>query len=366
MRRTLSCERVEDCQRECGEEKRFTCEGFNYKLDPSGHGQGICELIEVPLHEMDVYSSARNRDSNLLRHPDYDYYERDRNAAPGCHQPVGCIDCSYLKPYRPYRPQPPPALPPQPAPDRYKPFPDQRPDYDRDRDRDRYRPQTTAVDKYRPPIYENRPPFGGYNGYDNQYLNYYENNRNKFKPPEIDRYDPNRPDYRPGQHYGEIALPQPYPQRPIIDNRPDDYRPPYKPYPDYGSNYRPPHNYLDRDPPNHNKKPISFVPYTIRPESSYSSGYGAGYGTTGYGQQTGSDYWGVRGNDFKRVDGGSSHFNYFDLGKIKYQENSIWKYSGGQYDRPDDRRKFNYGTIWTRRPGVDGKIYHYLLKIILS
>lgn len=69
MRRTLKCERVEDCQLECGLEKRFLCEGFNYRLDPSGHG--ICELIDVPLAEMDIYSSSSRRDENLIFHPDY-------------------------------------------------------------------------------------------------------------------------------------------------------------------------------------------------------------------------------------------------------------------------------------------------------
>lgn len=31
VKRALSCERVEDCQQECAEEKRFVCEGFNYR-----------------------------------------------------------------------------------------------------------------------------------------------------------------------------------------------------------------------------------------------------------------------------------------------------------------------------------------------
>lgn len=366
----MSCERVEDCQRECGEEKRFTCEGFNYKLDPSGHGQGICELIEVPLHEMDVYSSARNRDSNLLRHPDYDYYERDRNAAPGCHQPIGCVDCTYLKPYRPYRPSTSDHYKPYPetTSDHYKPYPDARPQYEHDR----FHPQITAVDKYRPSLTDNRPSSGGngYNGYDNQYLNYYESG-NKYKPlpVELDRYDPNRPaDLRPGSGYGEITVPSPFPQRPADYHRPDDYRPPYKPYPDYIPNNRPnhqsSHNYLDRDPPNHTNKPTSFVPYTIGPDSSYSSGYGG----SSYSQKGSPDFWGVRGNDLKRVDGGSSQFNYFDLGKTRYAENSVWKNSGNQQQGPpnDDQRKFNYGTIWTRRPGVDGKFYILILNLYFN
>ncbi|XP_044265917.1 uncharacterized protein LOC123012157 [Tribolium madens] len=74
VKRALFCERVEDCQRECADEKRFPCEGFNYRLDPSGRGKGECELLEIPLTHLDI-----GRD--LYPDPDYDYYERDRNAA---------------------------------------------------------------------------------------------------------------------------------------------------------------------------------------------------------------------------------------------------------------------------------------------
>ncbi|XP_008195826.1 uncharacterized protein LOC663405 [Tribolium castaneum] len=74
VKRALFCERVEDCQRECADEKRFPCEGFNYRLDPSGRGKGECELLEIPLSHLDI-----GRD--LYPDPDYDYYERDRNAA---------------------------------------------------------------------------------------------------------------------------------------------------------------------------------------------------------------------------------------------------------------------------------------------
>lgn len=103
VRRTLTCERVDDCQLECGLEKRFLCEGFNYRLDPSGQGQGICELIDVPLAEMDIYSSPSRRDENLLYHPDYDYYERDRNAC----RPSFCKDCgSGSGGGKPYLPRP--------------------------------------------------------------------------------------------------------------------------------------------------------------------------------------------------------------------------------------------------------------------
>ncbi|KAG5894827.1 hypothetical protein JTB14_033671 [Gonioctena quinquepunctata] len=75
VKRSLTCETVEECQRECADEKRFSCEGFNYRLDPTGRGKGDCELINQPLSRLDI-----GRD--LYPDPDYDYYERDRNAAP--------------------------------------------------------------------------------------------------------------------------------------------------------------------------------------------------------------------------------------------------------------------------------------------
>lgn len=31
VKKTVPCERLEDCQRECNDEKRFVCEGFNYR-----------------------------------------------------------------------------------------------------------------------------------------------------------------------------------------------------------------------------------------------------------------------------------------------------------------------------------------------
>ncbi|KAK9876143.1 hypothetical protein WA026_011260 [Henosepilachna vigintioctopunctata] len=74
VKRFLICERIEDCQLECGEEKHFVCEGFNYRLDPTGRGKGECELLDVPLQRLDI-----GRDVYPDR--EYDYYERDRNTA---------------------------------------------------------------------------------------------------------------------------------------------------------------------------------------------------------------------------------------------------------------------------------------------
>lgn len=45
-----------------------------YRLDPTGRGKGECELLSVPLSHLDI-----GRD--VYPDPDYDYFERDRNAA---------------------------------------------------------------------------------------------------------------------------------------------------------------------------------------------------------------------------------------------------------------------------------------------
>lgn len=120
----MICERVSDCQRECADERRFRCEGFNYRLDPTGRGQGDCELIEAPLAQIDLYG---NGGSNVATHPDYDYYERDRSASPSCYQPPSCIDCGSRRPtttikpadYRPYPVPAPPANYPAGPPSGY-------------------------------------------------------------------------------------------------------------------------------------------------------------------------------------------------------------------------------------------------------
>lgn len=74
VRKLLFCDTVEQCQWECGDERRFTCEGFNYRLDPSGRGKGECELLALSLPQIDVVRE-------IVTDPDYDYYTRDRNAA---------------------------------------------------------------------------------------------------------------------------------------------------------------------------------------------------------------------------------------------------------------------------------------------
>lgn len=353
---------------ECGHEKRFTCEGFNYRLDPSGHGQGDCELIEIPLSQMDLYSSTHSRDSNLLRHPDYDYYERDRNAPSSCRQ-TSCTDCG-VKPlnspptyYRPYDDH---YTPPSNSGYGTGPGVEHKP----------YRPPDTAIDKYRPrpPIYESRPPpdyhyeFSSHS-FDGGY----------YKPSsygsEVDRYDVVRPDdvYKPNRW--EVQIPSShgieYGGRDDYYDRPDHFRPPYRPGPDY-SPYRPyrehdrshrpyplppppsvSHIYYERDRPDH-KKPSRFIPYLIGTDDWAT--YGGGYGGVSYSKD--SDYWGIR-NENRRKDG--PDFNYFDLGgrhKYEYgEDNYIWSYPGSKYNfdnRYPPRDRPDYGSQWTRRPGPDG------------
>ncbi|CAD7077828.1 unnamed protein product [Hermetia illucens] len=355
---------------ECGHEKRFTCEGFNYRLDPSGHGQGDCELIEVPLAQMDLYSSPRNRDSNLLRHPDYDYYERDRNAPSSCRP--SCNDCG-SKPFSPvdyYRPDPkpypgepfPPSSPPS-GPSGYGP----RPDY--------FRPgQDTAIDKYRPPrpIYEPRPPppprpptdyQHHYEGSISSHSSYgSEYHGTSFGGGFIDRYDIERPDDYPRPSRWEVQLPTSSGSGYEVH---ENYRPPYRPGSDY-SPYREPDRYF---PPSSSSYEYSgrdrsrydtssrFVPYLIGDNGSWGS-YGGSYGRGSSSYSKNIDYWGLRG-DNRRTDVGN-RFNYFDLyghdrDRFDYNDNFVWNYGGkyGHGDKYPPRDRPNYGSQWTRRPGPD-------------
>ncbi|XP_055644671.1 uncharacterized protein LOC129780428 isoform X2 [Toxorhynchites rutilus septentrionalis] len=361
VRRTLVCERVEDCQRECADERRFPCEGFNYRLDPTGRGQGDCELIDQPLSQIDLYSSPHQRDSNLIRDPDYDYYERDRSASPSCRTNYGCKDCS-VKTYRPpldfvrpttYRPHA----------DGYKPFPPERSPFEEDR----YKPGT-AIDKYRPPIYS-RPDFDRYG------TSYYPP-----PPPSSDSYRPALP-YKP--HYGgdvdryetiDNDRYKPPPHGPLLSSsydRLDYFRPPYS-YP--GDNrptgHRPRHPYEDRDPPpppaaqypSHGEKTSTFIPYLIGQDVHKNWGtYGGSYGHSGTDSYKSiSDYWGIR-NEIKRYDGPS--FNYFELRNEHHpDENIIWTYGGRKYGYDDTRSlivpehrpdRVHFVHQWTRRPGHD-------------
>ncbi|XP_060655829.1 uncharacterized protein LOC132791066 isoform X1 [Drosophila nasuta] len=398
VRRSISCERVEDCMRECGHEKRFMCEGFNYRLDPSGHGQGDCELIEIPLSQMDLYSSANRRDTNLLRHPDYDYYERDRNAPSSCRRNI-CQDCSkgpissnpiYFKP----------SSGPGPGPSSSGPY--------LDRDRDHYRPgpppspHSTAVDHYRGPSgppgsYEHRPygsseyhgshsssssyefsSHGSSSGYFGHTPPSSFGDHSASRPDYIDRHDFPRP-YRPSDRWETLPSSSGYdssvyrPPRPETD-RIDKYRPSYRPGGDY-SPYRPPgpppgppgppgppvtgpaHNYLDRDGPlprpgsGAYKKPSKFVPYLIGAEENWGS-YGGNYGGGG---SKHSSQWSLSESQ-RRKD--QHDFNYFELGPPGHREppresNAVLRYPGSSYDHDYPRHHNDYRRQWTRRPGPD-------------
>ncbi|XP_022118172.2 uncharacterized protein LOC110995354 [Pieris rapae] len=78
VRRVVDCERLEDCMRECAIEKRFHCESFNYRLDPSFRGKGLCELMTKPIEAFDLHR-------DFVDDKNYDFYELDRNSLePNC------------------------------------------------------------------------------------------------------------------------------------------------------------------------------------------------------------------------------------------------------------------------------------------
>ncbi|XP_030380736.1 uncharacterized protein LOC115628667 [Scaptodrosophila lebanonensis] len=404
VRRTISCERVEECMRECGHEKRFMCEGFNYRLDPSGHGQGDCELIEIPLSQMDLYSSPNRRDSNLLRHPDYDYYERDRNAPSSCRRNL-CQDCSkgpltsnpiYFKPSSSGW-----------SDKNYGPSSS---GYGGDvgpSSSGHYRPSSTAVDHYRgpsgppqhPSSYEHRPYSSEYHHsssssgsyeFSSHGSSYFDHtppssygDHSGGRPDYIDRHDYGRPrpeplPYRPARPDRWETLPSSSgydssayrPPRPETD-RIDKYRPSYRPGPDYtpyrphepsrpgpgpGPGPAPGHNYLDRDGPSGSsyKKPNKFVPYLIGAEENWGN-YGGSYGGS---NNKHTSYWGLSDSQ-RRKD--QHDFNYSQLGlphrDPPRESNSVISYPGssyGHYGGDDEgRRRNDYRQQWTRRPGPD-------------
>ncbi|XP_067632029.1 uncharacterized protein [Eurosta solidaginis] len=279
VRRTFACERVEDCMRQCGIEKRFMCEGFNYRLDPSGHGQGDCELIEIPLAQIDLYSSSKQRDSNLLWHPDYDYYERDRNAPPSCRRTV-CRECTkggtlsspplYIKQSGWSK------KPPYRDDHDYLPLPSSATGYGNDEHHYWSPSSSTALDHYHPPLREPPPPSSSHS-YDHQRPSppssseYHHSSAYDFSshdssyyehtPPSgygssgsgtgigsgpIDRYDYIHPEdfrhYRPDRPNRWESIPSSPGYDGSTHHRPkpesDRYRPPYRPGSDY-TPYRP-------------------------------------------------------------------------------------------------------------------------------
>lgn len=112
----------------------------------------------------------------------------------------------------------------------------------------------------------------------------------------------------------------------------------------------------------------------------YGGSYGSNHGSVSYRPQI--DYWGLR-NEIKRKDGPQS-FNYFELGP--HEDNNVYDRYGGSM-RPmgpmnyGGGRQFeqhggppvghsgghsgghsdamNWGQMWTRRPGVEGKFWTF-------
>lgn len=371
IRRTLTCERVEDCQTECAREKRFMCEGFNYRLDPSGRGQGICELIDVPLSQMDIYSSTNRRDEILLFHPDYDYYERDRNAC----RPTTCKDCQgtgsrgednggggkpYLPTYNDNRPT------------TYRPLDYFKPSYGGSAS-DRFRPPyDTSIDKYRPP--QSPPSYENYGSYESRpfrgpaYLDRPSNfdrynDGYAYQPPpsyDLDRYDTSkmhdRNEYSEISIYDQHSFPPPNtndyrPQSPPLIHPPSyettfsvGYRPKRPiPYPESANGYLP----VPRDPepkPLYRKPPPPpYIPYTINQDSPgrYGDSHHSSWSSSNESHES------------------HEHFNHFNFGpKQRPEDNSVLNYSGNKYGGDDninyEKNKIYYGNLWTRRPGQDG------------
>lgn len=417
VRRTLACERVEDCQVECSRERRFPCEGFNYRLDSTGHGQGICELIDVSLAEMDIYSSPNRRDETLLYHPDYDYYERDRNAC----RPSLCKDCSEIgggaeKPYLPdtphyvsdYNDKKNPSYYNEPLPhfsggkpylpspsanegdrpttyrpiDKFKPYYESRPPPSHEStyssSSDHFRPPfvNTAIDRYRPPpnyepnhSFEPRPPPASYNERPYEFDRY--DIASEYRPPrpsfELDRYDVIKPIERPS--YTEISIyNEPFNRRPDDDYRP--HRGPTNseyPVPPLSFGYRPRkperipqpvHPYLDRE-------------REVRPQHFYRKPTQSPF--IPYTINKENNAWGSYGGNYGSPNTQSHHqfqdlwkqkpgdFNYFSLGNMPHppEANSVLSYPGSKYDNDKgyqeyDKDKSYYGSLWTRRPGPNG------------
>lgn len=343
------------------------CEGFNYRLDPSGRGQGICELIDVPLSRMDIYSSPNRRDEMLLYHPDYDYYERDRNAC----RPTPCKDCQSSgtgsrgsgggKPYLPTYDNNHPTT--------YRPVDHYKPNFGSAADRFRP-PFDTSIDKYRPPPYDHygsyeSRPFRGPPYLDrpspSEYDRFSRPQGYAYQPPpsyDLDRYDSTKVHDR--NEYSEISI---YDHHSFPAS--GDYRPPsppsyestfshgYRPsrpmpYPESANGYLP----VPRDPepprPHYRKPPPPpFVPYAIN-QGSDENRYGDSH----------SSSWSSNSST-QRIH--EQHFNYFNLGhKQRPEDNAVLSYPGSRY--PDEnnnidyeKNKIYYGNLWTRRPGQDGK-----------
>lgn len=377
---------------------------FLHRLDPTGRGQGVCELIDVPLSEMEWYSSTHNRDENLLYHPEYDYYERDRNTC----RPSPCKDC-ISKPYGP--PLPPPSASDHFRPTTYRPNIDHhyKPSYADQLPPNRYRPTgpDSSIDIYRPHSYDSRPSIydGGRppSSYDSRPP--YDS-----KPPDYDRYDISGPSsgggFRPPTSYGgdldrydhfkPIEISRPGYQEVILTtadhgydphkdslpnpfnkdhyNRPDfipieDYRPHFRPSTSGDSSYLGPYRPNDHDssyrPSGGGSRPSSCKDCGSRPPPSLSTDHR-------YPPAYGSSVYLDRDPPLSNYRKPATNFIPYSIGEDKsygsyggsYGGSSYSKYSSNYWGLQNDiKRKdgpnFNYFELGGSKQYGDNSIWNY-------
>ncbi|XP_030764944.1 uncharacterized protein LOC115889139 isoform X2 [Sitophilus oryzae] len=311
VRKLLFCDTVEQCQWECGDERRFTCEGFNYRLDPSGRGKGECELLALSLPQIDVVRE-------IVTDPDYDYYTRDRNAAQvNCGQRpsnslfsvYGDRRHGYYGNRRDRRPT-----------DIARPLrpPGERWDYGTQPTRPRPLP---PIDQRPLPDGERNYEYGNRRGdysYDH-HLHESQSNRfsNHYKEHNLDSFDSHNDGYRPynGIHY----LPASNGWRPSHRHSPPHYEP--------DSSFR---------PPNHSFSESKFIPDRTPPDRLPSRDHWGlnNYGWGSYGGHYGNpeSYHPHRGTNGHRL---SVHRNEVDNRRqyfySKPEPPSDWGMYGGSY-----------------------------------
>ncbi|GLV39891.1 uncharacterized protein CBL_08045 [Carabus blaptoides fortunei] len=345
IKRAVPCERVEDCQRECQEEKRFVCEGFNYRLDPAGRGQGDCELTNVPLARVDI-----GRD--IIPDREYDFYEKDRNSGPDCrplpygglrpsYPPTGGLHCcrhssdsghgyppsssgggGWHRPGSAYPPSGYPHSGPglRPGHDRY-PLPPARPPTG-----GRYPPEYGRPPPgYRPAYDEGRKDIGP-PGPPHHYYEHHYSNR--------DRQDHHHYSFSSGYHY------------------------PVRPHPPYADSWRPSYHHVQPLPPPPNRRQEPHYPH-YDPHYRYQDSYYHDrekdrnyWGFNNYGQ---SRKWGSYGGTYGNFGGPDSYYGSFHYGhdnrrnqnRHDYEERRHFiPYRIGQVGGPIDWGRYggSYGT----------------------
>ncbi|RZC35297.1 uncharacterized protein BDFB_009064, partial [Asbolus verrucosus] len=264
-------------------------------LDPTGRGKGECELLDTPLSHLDI-----GRD--LYPDPDYDYYERDRNAATGnCkgqgHGYGGYYDQRYDDRWGDDR-------------NRFgnrRPRPDfgydDRPNYDYD---DGYRPGGNR-----------RGDFAYHHSHHSEHSHNYHYEHYDHRPPPYDykSYEPYLPPNR--RPYDEDRYYKKY----YIDRERDkNYWGFHKPsWGSYGGSYGTNYNPHDFDRRNY------YLPPKIGGTKDWGQ-YGGSYGNgglnlqyNGYGHSQSFDFWGLNKNEEK-------FYNYGELPPYKKPLNG-----GGSY-----------------------------------